>query len=155
MARESRQLGESAGKETKKNLTNATDWLWKYSRFKISFCIILTIFIMISHCNKTRQCCGSGIRCFSDPWIRDPDLGWKKSRSRIRDEHSGSYFQLRISFLGKKYLNSVMRIRDLANPISGIWDHWAEVTQNLKTSLDPLEAGWFTYIPMAKALTAA
>jgi hypothetical protein len=35
------------------------------------------------------QCCGSGsgIRCYFDPWIRDP--GWKKPRARIRDLGSG------------------------------------------------------------------
>jgi hypothetical protein len=29
------------------------------------------------------QCCGSGIRCLFDNWIRDP--GWVKIRMRIRD----------------------------------------------------------------------
>ncbi len=55
-----------------------------------------------------------------------------------------------------------MRIRDLVKPGDGIWDsgwkksyHLTEVSQNLKKTLDPLEAGWFTHIPMAKALTAA
>jgi hypothetical protein len=32
-----------------------------------------------------------GIRCLSDPWIRDP--GWIKIKIRIRDEHSGSHFR--------------------------------------------------------------
>ncbi len=41
--------------------------------------------------------------------IRD---GWKVSL-RIRDEQSGSYFlELRNHFLGLKYLNSLIRIRD-------------------------------------------
>jgi hypothetical protein len=40
----------------------------------------------------------------------------KKSRAGIRDEHPGSYF------LGLKYLNSLMRFRDLVNPGSRIWD---------------------------------
>jgi hypothetical protein len=36
----------------------------------------------------------------------------KKSKIRIRDEHSGSYFrELRKKILNKKYLNSCMRIR--------------------------------------------
>ncbi len=35
------------------------------------------------------QFCGSGIRCFFDPWIRDG----KKSGSGIRNKHPGSSFQ--------------------------------------------------------------
>jgi hypothetical protein len=57
------------------------------------------------------QCCGSGsgIRCLFGPWIRD---GWKV-RIRIRDEQSGSYLlELGNHFLGLKYVNSFMRIRD-------------------------------------------
>jgi hypothetical protein len=43
------------------------------------------------------------------PWIRDEE----KVRIRIRDEQSGSYFlELRNHFLGLKYLNSLMLIRD-------------------------------------------
>jgi hypothetical protein len=43
--------------------------------------------------------------------MRDP--GWVKVRIRIRDEQPGSYFlELRNHFLGLKYLNSLMRIRD-------------------------------------------
>jgi hypothetical protein len=47
------------------------------------------------------RCCGSGsgIRCFFDPWIREP--GWKKnSRSeiRIRDDHPRFFLELRNSF---------------------------------------------------------
>ncbi len=48
------------------------------------------------------QCCGSGIRSkFFDPWIRDqdPNPGWKKSRSGIRDPGSG--------FLCQTYLHSL------------------------------------------------
>jgi hypothetical protein len=84
---------------------------------------------------------GSGIRCLFDPWIRDPgwvknqnpesgalltpgDLGWfKKFRLRIRypDPVSGSEMNnldqisksFRNNFLGLKYLNSLMLIRDL------------------------------------------
>jgi hypothetical protein len=57
---------------------------------------------------------GSGIGCFFDPGIRD---GRKSaSGSGIRDEQPGSYFlELRnhfYAFLGLKYLNSLMRIRD-------------------------------------------
>ncbi len=59
-----------------------------------------------------KQCCGSGIRCLFDPWIRD---GWKvRIRIRIRDEQSGSYFlELRNHFLVLKDLNSLMRNRDM------------------------------------------
>ncbi len=40
---------------------------------------------------------GSEIRCLFDPWIRDGE----KIKTRIRDEHSGSYFrELRNNFLG-------------------------------------------------------
>jgi hypothetical protein len=45
-----------------------------------------------------KQCCGSGsgIRCFFDPWIRDP--GWLK-KIKIRDDHPRSYFrELRNNF---------------------------------------------------------
>jgi hypothetical protein len=55
-----------------------------------------------------------GIRRLFDPWIRD---GCKSaSGSGIRDEQPGSYFlELKnhfLGFLGLKYLNSLMRIRD-------------------------------------------
>jgi hypothetical protein len=72
---------------------------------------------------STNQCCGSGsgIGCLFDLCIRDP--GWEKvseksaSGSGIWDEQPGSYFlDLRnhfLLFLGFKYLNSLMRIRDL------------------------------------------
>jgi len=57
---------------------------------------------------------GSRIGCLFDPWIRDP--GREKVSIRIRDEQPGSYFlELRshfFAFLGLKYLNSLMRIRD-------------------------------------------
>jgi hypothetical protein len=68
------------------------------------------------------HCCASesGIRCFFDHWIRDPQDG-KKSGFEIRDEHSRSFFrELRNIFWGLKYLNSMMRIRDLFNPGSGM-----------------------------------
>jgi hypothetical protein len=45
--------------------------------------------------------------------MRDP--GWVKIRIRIRDEHPESYHvseSLEIIFLGLKYLNSLIRIRD-------------------------------------------
>jgi hypothetical protein len=49
----------------------------------------------------------------------------KKARSesgiRIRDEHPGSYFrELRNNFLGQKYFNLLMRIRNLFDPGSGM-----------------------------------
>ncbi len=71
---------------------------------------------------KFFQCCGSwsGIRCLFDSWIRDP--GWVETRksasgSGMRDEQPGPYFlELRnhffLGFLGLKYSNSLMRIRD-------------------------------------------
>jgi hypothetical protein len=42
---------------------------------------------------RKKQCCGSGIGCLFDPWIRDlgwveikhPDPGWRQFGSRIRD----------------------------------------------------------------------
>jgi len=58
-------------------------------------------------------------------WIPDPVLSGsgirkgKKSGSRIRDEHTRSYFrELRNSVLGLKYFNFLMRIRirDLFDP---------------------------------------
>jgi hypothetical protein len=62
---------------------------------------------------------GSGIQCLFDPWIRDPGSGMGRksaSGSEIQDEKLGSYFlELRnhfFGFLGLKYLNSFMRIRD-------------------------------------------
>jgi hypothetical protein len=40
-----------------------------------------------------------------DSWVWDPVPGWKKSISRIRDEHCGSYFgDISLSFLGLKIL---------------------------------------------------
>ncbi len=47
--------------------------------------------------------------------VADPDLGSGvlAPGSRIRDEQPGTYFlELRNHFLGLKYLNSLMRIRD-------------------------------------------
>jgi hypothetical protein len=65
------------------------------------------------------QCCesGSGIRCLFDPWIRDP--GWVESQHP--DPGSGmnnpdlifeSLETIILDFLGLKYVNSLMRIRD-------------------------------------------
>jgi hypothetical protein len=55
-----------------------------------------------------------------DPWIRDPDPGWKKSGSgmNILDNFARSLE----TFLGLKYLNSLMRIRirNLFDPGSGM-----------------------------------
>jgi hypothetical protein len=83
--------------------------------------------------HKEKQCCGCGswIGSFFEPWIRDgknPDPGsrtemGKKSGSgiMIRDEHPLSFFrELRNSFLVQKYLNSLMRIRDIFDPGSGM-----------------------------------
>jgi hypothetical protein len=62
---------------------------------------------MIQTTKKRKQkniekCCASesGIRCFFDHWIRDPQDG-KKSGFEIQDEHSRSFFrELRNIFLG-------------------------------------------------------
>jgi hypothetical protein len=55
--------------------------------------------------NIKKQCCGSGIRCLFDPWIRDPP-GWvTKIKIRILDPGSRMnisdhiYRELRHSFL--------------------------------------------------------
>jgi hypothetical protein len=42
------------------------------------------------------QCCGSGIGCFFDSWIR----GWEKSGSGICNNHPGSYFRSFLQFCG-------------------------------------------------------
>jgi hypothetical protein len=71
---------------------------------------------------------GYGIRCLFDPWIRDPR--WVKRQdsdpgSGILDEQPGLYFlELRNHFLGLKYLNSLMGVRDPGRKQfgSGIWD---------------------------------
>jgi hypothetical protein len=48
------------------------------------------------------------------------DPGWLKERIRIRDEQPESYFrELKNHFLGLKYLNSLMRIRDGKNSDPG------------------------------------
>jgi hypothetical protein len=60
---------------------------------------------------------GSRIRCFYDPWIRDPGWGRKSaSGSGIRDEQLGSYFlELRNHFFRVK----ILKFFD-ADPESGI-----------------------------------
>jgi hypothetical protein len=59
---------------------------------------------------------GSGIGCLFDPWIRDGESQHPDPGYGIRDEQPGSYvLELRnhiFAFLGLKYLNSLMRIRD-------------------------------------------
>ncbi len=76
--------------------------------------------IIVAICD---QCSGSWIRCFF--WPRGSGMGIKTrfgSGIWIRDEDLGSYFRvLRNNFLGyKKYLNSLMRIRNLCDPGSGM-----------------------------------
>ncbi len=69
------------------------------SIFNFSFCLNFSFFT-IYQCAFLAPRSGSGIG------------DGKKSRSWIRDEHSGSYFlKLGISFLVKKNLNSLMWIR--------------------------------------------
>ena len=43
----------------------------------------------------------SGIQCFSDPWILDPDPGWKGKQTEIREKH------LSKKFFGLKTLNKL------------------------------------------------
>ncbi len=100
-------------------------WYWQWNalttRLYLMHCFLqiwrmghqnIRLFIPISKL----QCCGSGIGCLFDPWIRDP--GWEKVSIRIRDEQPGSYFTVYILetifllFSGLKNLNSLMRIRD-------------------------------------------
>jgi hypothetical protein len=76
------------------------------------------------------RCCGSasGNRClFDSGTVRSlfqlrPGSGMgKKTKIRIRDEDPGSYFrELRVNFLGLKYLKSLMWIRNLSDPGSGM-----------------------------------
>jgi hypothetical protein len=70
-----------------------------------------------------KQCCGcrSGIRCFFEPWEKirirdgknpDPESGYGMNNP---DHFSES---LENNFLDQKYLNSLMRIRDIFDPES-------------------------------------
>jgi hypothetical protein len=56
------------------------------------------------------QCCGSGIRCFFIPWIRDPDLGC--SGSRISDPVSGPFF-------GEIFLQKLQNPDPVSGPFFG------------------------------------
>jgi hypothetical protein len=51
--------------------------------------------------DQVQQCCGSGIRCFFTPRIRDP--GWSSGRIRIRDKQT--------KFVNSLY-TKIGRIRD-------------------------------------------
>jgi|688.fasta_scaffold785136_1 hypothetical protein len=54
---------------------------------------------------------GSG--AFLTPGSEIWDPGWVKIRIRIRDEYPGSYFrEFRNHFVGLKYFNFLMRVRD-------------------------------------------
>jgi hypothetical protein len=46
--------------------------------------------------DRSKQCCGSGsgIECFYDPWIRDPDPGLVMEEFRVRDPNPGYTFQI-------------------------------------------------------------
>ncbi len=61
--------------------------------------------------SQASTCCGSGsgIRCLFDPWIREPGSGMGK---KIRIQPRSYFREHRNHFLGLKYLNSLMRIRD-------------------------------------------
>jgi hypothetical protein len=71
----------------------------------------------MSICKSLNQCCGSGsvIRCFFDPWVRDPDPG----KGKNQDYFSVS-LKIVFRFQDYKYLNSLtldpeckkIRIRD-------------------------------------------
>ncbi len=66
------------------------------------------------------QCCGSGIQCFFDPWIGEPDSGWKKKKSGPGSGMNISYHfseSLETIFWVK---NTRIRIRDLFYPGSGM-----------------------------------
>jgi hypothetical protein len=79
--------------------------------------------------------------------VADPDPGsvaflapesgmGKKSRSgiRIRDEYLGSYFpELRTNFLGYKYLNSLMRIRNLFDLVTGMEKFGSGILDKIRT----------------------
>jgi hypothetical protein len=60
--------------------------------------------------NTYSQCCGSGIRCFLEPWIQNPGSGMITT---------DLIFENFVSVLGLKILNFLMRIqiRDLVNPV--------------------------------------
>jgi hypothetical protein len=61
-------------------------------------------------------CCGSGSRilCLFDPWIRDPEFGMgKKSGSGSGKNDPDHISESLETIFGLKYLNSLMRIRDL------------------------------------------
>ncbi len=72
--------------------------------------------------NPSQQCCGSGFRIRCSFWPRGLGFGMgKKSRSvsgmNIPDHIYESWETI---FWGKKYLNSLMQIRNLFDPGSGI-----------------------------------
>ncbi len=66
------------------------------------------------------QFCGSGIRCFFDPWI--PGSGMGKIRIRDLNNHPGSYFRTFLQFCGSRIRFFYPLIRDgkIPDPGSGI-----------------------------------
>ncbi len=91
-------------------------WYMEYQ----ALIVILWSWISCLHCCGS----GSGIRCLFYSWIRDLGSG-SRSGIRIRDEQTGLYFlELRNHFLGLKWLNSLLWIRDPGWKKfgSGIWD---------------------------------
>ncbi len=65
-------------------------------------------------------CCGARIRCLFDPWIKDPDPGWEKTRDKIREPGWTSwilFFRTWYPFCGK---NTEIHWSCLAHIGSGI-----------------------------------
>ncbi len=54
--------------------------------------------------NTKKQCCGSGIRCFFDPWTRIRDRFFPDPGSRILNPY---FLELGDKFLGQKFYNSL------------------------------------------------
>jgi hypothetical protein len=106
-------------------------------------CLLASRFLSPTVSNKLttwNQCCGSGsgIRLFT-------------SGSGIRDEQPGSYFlELRNNFLGLKYLNSLMRIRDGKNsdPGSGLEKVGSDIPRIRNTAWNYKKTWKFTCGPL-------
>ncbi len=114
----------------------------------------------------SKQCCAFRIQDPVPFWPRDP--GWKKIKTRILDEHPGSYFwELRNNFLGWKYLilcgirdpesfwpirDGKIRIRD-KHPGSATLDTndsfflFAKVLESLAEEVEEVVATWSLFDP--------
>ncbi len=83
--------------------------LWNSKERRYEICVVSN--------SKTRkvinQCCGSGSGAFLTPRSGMGKQTGSRSGIRIRDDQPGSYFrELRNQFVGLKYLNYLMGIRD-------------------------------------------